>query len=126
MRYPRAVYAIQHNVTDRIYVGSTSNLKSRLQSHRSSLRRGGHGVADMQSDYAKYGENFTVYLLDIIHDPKADRKEFEWMHRLQSHIRGKGYNYNEGSTSPVWKVDAGDAPQKSKYESIGIFVETWR
>ena len=40
--YPKKVYAIQHNVTGRIYVGSTKNTTKRYLSHMAELRKGTH------------------------------------------------------------------------------------
>ena len=97
MVIPRKVYAIQHNVTKKIYVGSSKNVDNRYKQHINALRRGDHYIEDMQSDFDKYGEDYSVFILDEI-VRFADRgKEHKWMVELKTYIRGKGYNYKDKS-----------------------------
>ena len=65
MEMPRVIYAIKHNVTKRIYVGSTKYPKERFANHLSMLRNGKHIVEDMQKDFDEYGEDFTLSSLWI-------------------------------------------------------------
>ena len=42
----------------------------------------------MQKDFDDFGEDFSLFILDEINS-YADRiKEYEWMKKYQSHIRG--------------------------------------
>lgn len=66
MKLPRIVYAIQHNMTKRIYVGSSANVENRYWNHMNNLRNHKHNIEDMQSDYDNYGEDYSLYLLDEI------------------------------------------------------------
>jgi len=95
MKLPRIVYAIQHNVTKRIYVGSSANVENRYWNHMNNLRNHKHNIEDMQSDYDNYGEDYSLYLLDEIKVFSERSKEYEWMEKLNSHIRGSGYNYKD-------------------------------
>lgn len=97
IRFPRTVYAIQHNITKRIYVGSSNDIESRYWSHMSALRNHRHNVEDMQSDFDKYGENYSLFILDEIKEFSEIRKEYEWMGILKSNIRGTGYNYKDNA-----------------------------
>lgn len=54
MKLPRIIYAIQHNVTKRIYVGSSANVENRYWNHMNNLRNHKHNIEDMQSDYDNY------------------------------------------------------------------------
>lgn len=63
MKLPRIIYAIQHNVTKRIYVGSSANVENRYWNHMNNLRNHKHNIEDMQSDYDNYGEDYSLYLL---------------------------------------------------------------
>lgn len=73
MKIPRTIYAIQHNKTKRIYIGSSANVPT---------------IKDMQKDFDDFGEDFSLFILDEINS-YADRiKEYEWMKKYQSHIRG--------------------------------------
>ena len=95
MKYPRKVYCIRHNVTDRVYIGSSSNVDRRFMAHIHALRRGAHIVGDMQEDYNRYGEDYTLTVLDTIEDIGEKDKEYEWMKTYSSNERGRGYNYND-------------------------------
>ena len=95
MKYPIMVYSIRHNKTRRVYVGVSKQPNQRFRNHISALRSGKHPVEDMQADFDKYGEDYKFEILDVISTCKENKKEFEWQERLNSHIRGIGYNYKD-------------------------------
>ena len=95
MDRPRYVYAIQHNVSKRIYIGSSQEVKNRYQNHMYLLRAGKHKIEDMQTDFDEYGEDYSLFILDEYTSRRERGKEYEWMMKYQSHIRGKGYNYKD-------------------------------
>lgn len=103
MRLPRTVYAIQHNVTKRTYVGSSCRAEKRILSHLWSLRRGDHHVEDMQADFYEYGEDYTFFKLGSFKTIRESDLEYAWMVIFQSHIRGKGYNYKDKSTKQIFE-----------------------
>jgi len=49
---------------DKVYIGSTNNLKARCQSHLSALRNGTHKNNPLQKDFEKFGESHFVF--DVI------------------------------------------------------------
>jgi group I intron endonuclease len=95
MHIPRKIYAIKHNTTGRIYIGSSRDVESRIKNHICQLRIGKHNVADMQADFNEYGENFSFFVLDEIECYEDRVKEYEWMRKLETNVRGKGYNYKD-------------------------------
>jgi hypothetical protein len=95
MRIPRNVYAIKHNETQKIYVGSTCDVQKRIKAHLNDLRAKKHRNEDMQYDFNVFGENYSFFVLDTINKYDEKAKEFEWMEKLESNVRGKGYNYND-------------------------------
>lgn len=97
MIFPRDIYAIKHNVTNRIYVGSTHNLRSRLYAHMSCLRNGKHSNASMQLDFDKYGESYTFYLIEKIHSFGERNKESLYMDALNTRKEETGYNTTDQS-----------------------------
>lgn len=105
MRFPRKVYAIRHNVTNRVYIGSSCHIDKRFNEHLSALRSHRHPVEDMQADFDKYGDDFTLTVLDHIATEADRNKEYEWMQKNQSYIRGVGYNYNDRKWLGVDKDD---------------------
>lgn len=95
MKYPRKVYAIRHNTTNKVYIGSSCNVDRRFLQHLYGLRAHKHPVLDMQKDFDEYGEDFTLTVLDTINDSSEDCKEYKWMDKYQSFVEGMGYNYQD-------------------------------
>lgn len=91
----KRVYAIQHNVTKKIYIGSSARPETRFLKHMQDLKRGEHSVEDMQEDFNEYGEDFSFYILDEIKEYEDRQKEYEWMKKYNSNVRGIGYNYKD-------------------------------
>lgn len=95
MIYPRTIYAIKHNVTKRMYIGSSKDVKTRYQSHIHRLRSGKHPIEDMQEDFSKYGEDFSVYILEEVTINDDRKNEYKWMRKYNTFTRGVGYNYKD-------------------------------
>jgi group I intron endonuclease len=93
--YHRVIYSIKCNETGKEYIGRTEDLKKRMISHMSLLRCGKHPVEDLQSDFNKYGDSFTVSVLDEINDFKQNKREYELIESRGTYIRENGYNYND-------------------------------
>ena len=95
MDFPRTVYAIRHNKTNRVYIGSSKRPESRVNGHIYALRGGRHPVEDMQSDFDKYGEDYTISFLEVITEHENRFREYDLMKEFKSNIRGFGYNYKD-------------------------------
>lgn len=95
MKIPRVVYAIQHNKIKKIYIGSSTNVEKRYFQHINALRRGKHIVEDMQKDFDRYGEDYSLYILETINRYEDRFKEYEWMLKYKTNIREIGYNYKQ-------------------------------
>ena len=74
MHIPRTIYAIRHNVTGRVYVGSSAAPIKRIRSHLNALRRGKHNNSAMQSDFDLYGDDYSAFYLGEI----TRFKERDW------------------------------------------------
>lgn len=110
--YPKQVYAIQHNITKRMYIGSSKDVRSRYLSHMYQLRAGKHPVEDFQKDFNEYGEDFSLYILDTI-DWTTKGNEYRWMRRYNTTVRGIGYNYMDNARRQVDNVDINYPPFKA-------------
>ena len=95
MKIPRDVYAIQHNATKRVYIGSSSDVRKRLKEHVWKLRAGKHPIGRMQEDFDKYGEDFSFYIIDAIPTHREAWREYYWMAVFNSCDKQKGYNYKD-------------------------------
>lgn len=109
MKLPRKVYLIRHDVTGRVYIGSSADIETRYMNHMYALRAGNHPVEDMQKDFDEYGEKFTFTVVDEITTMDECEKEYEWMREFKSYVRGVGYNYKDHVFTGKPKV-----PQKPK------------
>ncbi len=105
MNYPRKVYAIRHNVTGRVYIGSSCHVDKRFNEHINALRSHRHPVEDMQADFDQYGEDFSMTILEHVATNADRNREYDWMRKNQSYIRGVGYNYKDRKWHGVCKED---------------------
>lgn len=92
---PREIYILQNLANNKVYVGSSSKIKIRFQSHINALKLGKHPVEDMQRDFDEHGGLFIFYVVDTIQDYEEKNKEYEWMKKLSSYKRESGYNYKD-------------------------------
>lgn len=93
--YPRVIYKITHNVTGRMYIGSTGRFEKRIEEHLTALRGHKHAVEDMQMDFDVYGDNFSVEIIGRMNSIAEAKKEYELMDKYCSRVRGVGYNYRD-------------------------------
>lgn len=119
MKCPRKVYAIRHNVTDRVYIGSSCNVDRRFKEHLYALQAHTHIVDDMQKDYDEHGEDYTLTILDQIKDESEIEKEYEWMDKYQSFVRGVGYNYKDKHRTVQSKNSKEETFTKSSSDDFG-------
>ena len=99
------IYAIQHNATKKMYIGQTNDLYRRYKGHLSGLRKNKHHSKKMQEDYNKYGEDYSLFVLEEIKDlnERTTYKgtscsvgtvaEIEWMQRYGT--LDDGYNVQD-------------------------------
>ena len=88
----RTIYAMQHNVTKRIYVGTCLNVDFRIKKHMHDLLRGAHTNKELQSDFDKYGMEFSFYVLDEVPESVRMKEERAWQNALRSNDPKTGYN----------------------------------
>ncbi len=61
------IYSITNIINQKIYIGSTDNLRTRKQQHFNGLRNGTHRNRHLQRAYYVYGENAFFYqILEIV------------------------------------------------------------
>ena len=96
------VYQIRCTPTDKIYIGSTTDLQERWGQHRRSLCRGDHRNIHLQNAWDKYGEpNFEFSVLELV-DNASDllRVEQEWIDRTGCTNTNVGFNISDTAGSP--------------------------
>lgn len=98
---PMGIYKITNLTNGKFFIGQSKNLPGRINRHKFALKFGSEEIADLQSDFRKYGEeNFTFEILDYLKpkdEPGYDYTEdLEcllqlWLEKLQPYNE-KGYN----------------------------------
>lgn len=93
------VYALRHNPTGKIYVGSTESfggVENRVRQHIQRLKRGEHDVERMQEDCDRYGCDYSYFVLSETHDGyEARSQEKLFMTILGTRCPNLGYNYKD-------------------------------
>lgn len=93
MKLPRTVYALRHEATGKMYIGSTADLPKRFKSHCSRLKCGTHNSKSLQADFDHYeNKNLTLIALEEITAYRDKDKEYEWMDFYQTTDPARGYN----------------------------------
>ena len=94
--YPRKIYAIKHNITGKVYIGSTGKtIEERYRRHISALRKHKHPSKLMQKDFEEFGENYTVYELGEITEYAYREKEYEYILKYKTYDPEIGYNQGD-------------------------------
>lgn len=87
------IYCIQNTITEKVYIGSAVNVKHRLLSHKSVLKRNKHHSKHLQNSWNKYGEtNFSFYILEEVDKNQLIEREQFYLDLFKSYDRKHGYN----------------------------------
>ena len=84
------IYALMFNPTKKLYIGSSTNVRERYKGHIDHLRMGKHQSRELQEDYNKYGEDFSIYILEEVAN---GRSRVEWGIKKISLVRAKEYDW---------------------------------
>ena len=59
------IYAIKNILDNKMYIGQTINIESRISAHRNNLINNKHHSSKLQNAFNKYGkENFKLIILE--------------------------------------------------------------
>ena len=93
----QVVYKIINLVTDKFYLGSTSNKKVRFRQHRRFLRQNRHHCKHLQASWNLYGE--SKFAFEVVEVVPEGQNLFEAEQRwLDAHF-GKPHCYNSGAAA---------------------------
>lgn len=91
------VYFIRNCVTKTIYVGHSSDIRERFNSHKSMLRRGKHNNPHLQNSWNKYGQESFVFRQIVVAYNITLRNEIEKYIIKKFKLKGKKlYNFGDG------------------------------
>ena len=87
------IYTIRSLKDDKILVGQSTNIISRLSQHKYHLKKNTHDNRHLQSAYNKYGiNNFVFELLILCQEDFLYSEENYWCNLLSTHDHKFGYN----------------------------------
>ncbi len=88
------VYEIRNIKNDWVYIGSSNNIHSRWDQHRSGLEKGEHHSTTLQRAWNKYGsDSFEFEILEICSLADQFKAEQEWLDDVKPWAaEHKGYN----------------------------------
>lgn len=116
------VYAVQHNKTKKMYIGTTKDVRKRYEQHITNLRSGIHKSDLMQKEFDEYGEDYSIYILEEIKNAKERVDihgftrtkrlvtEVEWMKRYNTITNG--YNAQDYVAVKMIEKDKNSFPLK--------------
>ncbi len=111
-----AVYSIRNVVNFKRYVGSSNNVHTRWNKHRSEIKKGVHPNTHMQNAFRKYGEESFVF--EILEEAERDKLlivEQAWIDNLKPE-----YNKAKFAGSPMnGRHHTDEAKQKIGMGSLG-------
>lgn len=86
------IYQIRNLINNKVYVGSSSNLRTRMNAHFNELNKNKHHSIYLQNAFNKYGEqNFVFEVIEFVKNKdNLIESEQYWINKLDS--VSSGYN----------------------------------
>lgn len=109
------VYKITNILNNKIYIGSSINIKSRWSKHISDLDRNKHPNKHLQHSYNKYGKNKFIFSIELLCLPKylLEYEQF-YLDSLQP-----DYNYYKVAGSPRGRIVTEETRRKLSIANTG-------
>ena len=109
------IYKITNTVNGNYYIGSSVNLRKRLNGHRSDLVCNRHNNAHLQRAWIKYGENcFTFEIIELCEKERLIEREQYYIDELQP-----TYNICQAAGSCLGNVPSDATKQKLSEAMMG-------
>ena len=87
------IYIIKNTQNNKVYVGSSVNVKNREYKHFWMLGRGVHDNPHLQKSYNKYGKSSFIFeVVEICDESKLIDKENYYISNYKSNVISFGYN----------------------------------
>ena len=93
------IYLIFNLANQRVYIGQSKNVKTRLAIHKSSLRHSNHSNDYLQNAFNKYGEDkFVFRSVEYCEVENLTEREEYWIGQFNSINPNRGYNLMRART----------------------------
>lgn len=87
------IYKITNLISNKLYVGCASNIRTRINDHLYNLRKEKHKNIYLQKAWIKYGEkSFAFEMIEKCNITDLHTKEHYWVNELNCLDRSIGYN----------------------------------
>lgn len=134
------IYAIRNIINNKIYIGSSNNIKRRFRRHKTELKNKKHTNKYLQCAYHKYGSKcFDFVIVEICLKEKLVEREIFHINKSKSLDPEYGYNLRipEPHSSVISSINyskilsesrKGTTPsnfeemQKTRWKEIEVFV----
>lgn len=96
------VYKITNLTNNKLYIGSSIDIKGRWAEHKRDLKNNKHHSTYLQRSWNKYGENsFNFSIIEECNkDDLLDREQF-YLDKYKSYKKENGYNVAKDSSAPM-------------------------
>lgn len=104
------IYCILNKLNNKIYIGSSNNIKRRGIFHFTQLRNGKHFNSHLQHAWNKYGEfNFEFYIIELVPESELEKTEENYIKETKSSNRLYGYNKTDICAESQYRGVTGSA-----------------
>lgn len=87
------IYKIKNKANNKLYIGQSVNIRTRKNSHLSSLKNNTHYNTHLQRAFNKYGvENFEFTVIEYCDQDMLYERENFWIGHYQTYDFELGYN----------------------------------
>lgn len=98
------IYVIKNTSSEKVYVGKSSDVKTRWSRHKYELSKGIHVNTHLQNAWNKYGkDSFEFNIVEKCDENELSAREIYWIKKLNSYRNG--YNATEGGEGAPLPVD---------------------
>ncbi len=97
------IYSIKNRINNKIYIGSSDDIKNRWRNHKILLENNNHHSIHLQNAWQKYGEHaFLFEIIENINDKQQLLiREQHYLDFYRSYEPENGYNISKFSFSPM-------------------------
>lgn len=121
MKQIPGIYAIVNKTNNRVYIGRSNNVSSRVSNHKHYLRKSEHNCSELQADWNN-GDTITFEVVEYCPSYKIAEREQYWLNKLNSEGANL-YNKNKVQTiSSTEELVNRLVHELSHERSVNIFI----